>query len=330
MKNLNFYLIINLLICLVIFQSCKKKTDPIPAPPPPKAKQSDQAGTAEVDEAMDNVNDLINNKIGGGSNYRMAAYNLPCGVISIDSTTNNTSSQKIYKVNYGGTTPCGYKYKSGQITFELQNGTAFNQAGAIFVIKYIDYTVEVKATGSVIKLNGSSTVTNQSGGYIWQSITASDTIIHKIRGSVNVTFSDNTVRPRNYFQLRTWLSTSPPMDWSGLSLSISGDTIVGSSNLIETGKTYDGNYDYKTELLTKFIWKNCGTTWAGPYKLTNGEAKMNVTIPSISPTYIDIDAGYYWDLTAAGIPTKLNNCTSNAYKITTVIGTTTTSSYQLY
>ncbi|HXA02860.1 MAG TPA: hypothetical protein VNW99_12775 [Cytophagaceae bacterium] len=333
MKNFKLNLIGSLIIAMVFLQNCKKEPDPKPA----KANDNDQAGTTEVDGAMDDVNNFINNKIGGGSSYRMAAYNLPCGVVSIDSTTSNAGGHKIYKVNYGGSTPCGYKYKSGQVSFELRNQTAFNIAGASFLVTFTDYTVEVKATGSIIKLNGSMNVTNQSGGYIWQSVTAAATIIHKIRGSVNITFSDNTVRPRSYFQLRTWASTSAPNDWSGLSLTIAGDTTIGGASVIEIGKTkdagqgtYAGGYDYNTSTTNNFVWKNCGGTWAGPYKLTSGLARMNVTIPLISPTYIDMEGGYYWNYTVAGTPTKPNDCTSNSYKITTVLGTNTSISYQLY
>jgi hypothetical protein len=336
MKNIKLSVIVSFLMAVIILQACKKDPDPVVPPNNPKTNDSDQAGSAEVDEALENVNDVINNKIGGGSSYRVAAYNLPCGVISIDSSTTNSGSHKIYKVNYGGSTPCGYKYKSGQISFELQDQPTFNTAGATFKVTFTDYTVEVKATGSIIKLNGSISVTNTSGGYIWEAITSSAVITHKIRGSVNVTFSDGVVRPRSFYQVRTW---DAPTGWSDLSLTIAGDTTVGSTTgVIEIGKTkaagagpYASGYDYNTSLTNNFVWENCGTTWAGPYKLTSGLARMNVTIPFVIPTYIDVESGYYWDYaTSNSTPTLVNDCTGNAYKITTVIGASTTSSYQLY
>jgi hypothetical protein len=175
-------------------------------------------------------------------------------------------------------------------------------------------------------------VTNRDGGYIWEAVTSSATIVHIIRGSVNITFSDGVIRPRSYYQLRTWDSSSLANDWTGLSLTIAGDTLT---NVIEIGKTKQGNYDYTTSTTNPFVWSNCplsGTaTWAGPYKLTSGLVRMNVTIPAITPTYIDVQGGYLWDYTNSGsTPTLVNDCTANAYKITTVIGTSTTSSYQLY
>src|SRR5205809_4725916 len=110
MKKLNFRLIFTLVLCLGILAGCKKNDeDP---DPDPEVKQNDQQASAELDASLDNINGMISNKIGGGSNHRVAAYNLPCGVISVDSST-IVGGHKIYKFNYGHSSPCGYKYKSG-------------------------------------------------------------------------------------------------------------------------------------------------------------------------------------------------------------------------
>jgi hypothetical protein len=288
-------------------------------------KQNDQAPNAEFDEAMDHVNDMINNNIGGGSNYRMSAYNLPCGVVSVDSSTNNANSKKIYKMQYGDQTLCGYKYKSGQISFELENGIAFNNAGAVIKVTFTDYRVQVLATGNIIKLNGTVQVTNVGGGYIWQAITVPQTITHRIRGTINITYANDQVRERKYYQLRTWNSDAT---WAGLTLTIAGDTLT---NVSEIGKTYEGDYPFQTEILTDLVWGNCGTTWAGPYKLLTGQARLNVEIPFVSPAYIEVEAGYNWDYSnSSSTPALVNNCESNAYKITTVILSSTTTAYQLY
>lgn len=313
----------------VFFTGCKKDNEN-PAPKTQTPKQNDQAASAEKDEALNDVNDIINNKIGGGSNMRVSAYNLPCGVVSVDSST-TAGGYKVYKLNYGNQTPCGYKYKSGQISFSLQNATSFGATGAVFAVTFTDYTVEVKANGSIIKLNGSIYVTNVTGGYTWQAVTNSQTITHRIRGTLNITYANNEVRQRKFYELRTYDNTSTPSDWAGLRLTIAGDTTINATQVSETGKTLEGNYDFKTEVLNDFVWSNCGTSWTGPYLLKNGNARLNVTIPLISPTYIQVEAGYHWEYSTSGAtPTLVNDCSSNAYKITTVIGTSTNITYQLY
>lgn len=324
MKKLIFALPLSMLI---IFTSCKKdKTDEVDSK---AVKQSDASGSAEVDEGIDQVNDMINNKIGGGSNVRVAAYNLPCGVVSVDSSTTD-NGKKVYKLNYGNMTKCGYKYKSGEISFVLKNGNAFSEAGAIFQTTFTNYKVEVLATGSVVTLNGTLQVTNVNGGFVWQVITNSSTVVtHKLRGSINITYANGEIRNRKYFQLRTFKNTSS--GWAGFALEIDGDSLVASDNISETGQTYDGNYDFFTAISQPFTWSNCGTTWAGPYLLKDGNARMNVTVPNITPTYIDVDAGFDWDYAnGATSATEVNNCDANAYRITTVIGTKTVTSYQLY
>ena len=330
MKKLRLRFIGTCLLATAIFSGCDKKE--VEPKKMTNSKTSDQAASSEVDEALDHVNDVINNRVGGGSYQRVAAYNLPCGVVSIDSSTNNGGGHKIYAMHYGNQTPCGYKYKSGDISFSLQNAATFDVAGAEFLVTFANYTVEVRATGSIVVLNGTITTTNVSGGYIWQAVTSAASITHKIRGTLAVTYSDGTIRSRSYFQQRVWDNTIGANSWPGLRLTVSGDTTINAvSGISETGKTYDGNYSYTTQIQTPFVWSNCGSTYAGPYLLKTAHARMDVTIPGVTPAYFDVEGGYDWDYTnATSTPTLTNNCTTNAYKITIVVGSATQVSYQLY
>lgn len=315
-------MIVASLIGSIVITGCKKKETE------PAVKQNDQTGSAAMDGSMDDVNDYISNNIGGGSNKaaRVAAYNLPCGIIRVDST--GTGSKKAYSLHYGNQTPCGYKRKSGDITFQLIKGNRFDSTGAVFAINYINYKVEALANGDVVTLNGTLYVTNLNGGFIWQTVVQSKTIEHTIRGTLTITYGNNQMRERKYYQHRTWASSN---GWAGLTFSVSGDTTIASIKISETGKTYEGNYDYQTQILTTFFWSNCGTTYAGPYVLKTGLAKMNVSVPNISPAYFQIEAGYYEDPNNSGAtPLAASDCSSNAYKITTQIGTTTTTQFQLY
>jgi hypothetical protein len=330
MKKINIAFIGIIFVAVAMLTACKKDKEKDPTTTT-KTKPSDQQGSTEADAAIDDVNDFINNKIGGGSNHKSSTYNLPCGVVYIDSSTNNSNGHKIYKMNYGSQTPCGYKKKSGTISFALLNSSAFNTVGSTYKLTYTNYVVESLVDGSTVMINGYLTVKNVNGGYIWEAVTMSSTITYQLRGIFTVTYTDGTSRERRYFQLRTYSSTSAPNDWSGLNLSCDGDTIINSANIYEMGFTYDGDYSYRTEIITPFLWSNCGSTYAGPYVLKTAHAKMNVIIPFISPTYVDIQGGYYWDYSnSASTPVLVEDCSTNAYKITTVIGTSSVSQYQLY
>ncbi len=330
MKKTNLFTIGIIFSVLMAFTGCKKDKDPITVATA-TTKPNDQQGSSAADGAFDDANDFINNKIGGGSGHRTSAYNLPCGVVSLDSSTTNTSGRTIYKMQYGSQTPCGYKKKSGYTTFELISGTAFHLAGSVYKLSFIDHVIESNATGEIVTINGYLTVENVNGGFIWESVTKADTIVYKTRGTFSVKHSDGTVREKKYFKRHTY--TSPTANWSGLSLSIGGDTLIGAAKVFEMGKTYEGDYNYQTDIITNFTWSNCATTntYAGPYVLKSAHARMNITIPAVTPTYIDIEGGYKWDYSnATATPSLVNDCTSNAYKITTVIAAASTVKYQLY
>ncbi|HSZ25570.1 MAG TPA: hypothetical protein VK766_07635 [Cytophagaceae bacterium] len=333
MKKITTTVLVFITVISGILIGCQKKDSTTPATTTTQtAKPNDQQGSTEADGAISDVNDFINNKVGGGSTMRINAYALPCGVVSIDSSTTNSYGKKVYTMQYGNQTPCGYKKKSGQVAFALSNGTGFNTVGAVFTITFTNYMVQSEADGSTVTLNGSIVITNTTGYYIWEAVTSSKTIIHKLRGSFNVTYSDNTIRSRSYYQKRTWTSSN---SWAGLTLKVAGDTLISSvsaaDSISEIGKTYAGNYDYQTMIINDFTWSNCGTTYTGPYVLKSAKARLNVTIPNFSPTYVDVEGGYYWNYSSGSTtPTLVGDCTTNAYMITTVIGTTTTTVYQLY
>jgi hypothetical protein len=324
MKKIKITLFTLGLASLFMLGSCNKKNTVAPSSP---AKQNDQAGSAEADGAIQDVNDMINNQMGGGSTMKVAAYNLPCGVVTFDSTK-NANNKYTYNLKYGSQTPCGFKYKSGQVSFTLTNGTTFKDVGAVFTITFTNYKVTSNLDKSTITLNGTLNVTNVNGGYIYQAATSGATIIHKLRGTFNITYSNNATRSRTYAQKRTWTSSN---GWAGLSLTVAGDSLINANTVSETGYTYEGNYYFQTEISTDFNWSNCGSTWAGPYVLKAGHAKLNVAVPNISNTYIDVEAGYYWNLSnLSSTPTLVNDCTSNAYKVNTVIGSINTTVYQPY
>jgi hypothetical protein len=322
MKYLNF-LIFSAFIGFT-FTACKKDKETEPKQIP--TNQTDQEGASAIDDAIEDISDIISNKIGGGasqSSGRVTAYNLPCGIIKLDS--NNTNGETRYTVQYGQNSPCGSKKKSGSIAFYLTNGNTFAQANAVYSIVFTNYKVEWVATEKEVTVNGTLTVSNINGHYIWEAVVFNKTIKHKVRGKLLITFENGEVRERNHFQLRTWASNN---GWQGLSFSIEGDTL---NNISETGYTIDGNHYYQTQIIDALTWSNCGNSFTGPYVLKTGHAKMNVDYPNISDAFIDVEAGYYINtkkLTTT--PSKVNDCNANTYKIVIKFATFESTQYQLY
>lgn len=333
MKRFAYHLLI-FCFCLtsLSYYGCKKKEKEEPMEEKTQAKQSDQSGSAAADGAIDDVNSYINNNLGGGSskrldndaNARLEAYDLPCGVVSVDTSTKDVNGKTIYKMKYGNQTPCGYKKKSGDVSFQLTSGTKFSDKGAQFKLTFSNYTVEILANNDIVVLNGSFTITNITGGYVWQAVTDSATIQHRVKGAFTVKYANGETRNRYYYQLRTWSSSN---GWAGLTFKVAGD----SSSVSETGSTLDGNYPFQTVISEDYTWRNTSTSWVGPYVLQVGRARMNVTMPGLSPTFFDVEAGYYYNYSdPTSTPIKVGDRNSNAYKIVIVLGTATSTQYQLY
>ncbi len=133
------------------------------------------------------------------------------------------------------------------------------------------------------------------------------------------------MRERKYFQSRIWSSND---GWAGLKLTVSGDTLINGVNVSEIGRTLDDDRYFETQILTDYAWSNCGTSFVGPFVLKTGKARMNVTVPNISPAYFEVEAGYLVKLRSTA--TQVNDCTTNAYKISIQIGTNSSTEYQLY
>jgi hypothetical protein len=309
---------------LFAMTACNKAND-TSTTPTTTATQSEQSGSDAADKGVDDVNDFVSNQIGGGANHRQAKYDLPCGVVSVDSTV-GAGGVKTYSIKYGKNSACGYRYKSGTIVFHRVSGATFAAVGAVNSITFVNYAVQSNATNDIVTLNGTVYTTNVTGGYIWETVYNNATRIHKIRGNFTTTYGNGVTRTRSYYQQRTWSSSN---GWAGLNVKVAGDTLIGSMHVSEIGKTYDGNHDYKTEISEDFVWGNCGTTYAGSFLLKDGTARLNADIPNVNPAYFQIEAGYYYS-NAQTAPTRTRNCSANAYKITTQIGTTNKTEYQQY
>ena len=164
--SFNFYVLLGIFLVNSLV-ACQKKKEVEPTieetPVVASTKQSDQSGSSAADAVLEDVNDYINNKLNPEVSARMEAYNLPCGVVSVD-TTKNSAGNKVYEMKYGNKTPCGYKKKSGTVTFELLKGKTFVDTGAEYKIIYKDYVVEVLANNDIIKINGFIINTNVSVG----------------------------------------------------------------------------------------------------------------------------------------------------------------------
>ncbi|MCB0480615.1 MAG: hypothetical protein KDC83_04240 [Flavobacteriales bacterium] len=309
-----------LILTIALMFSCKKKEDENPTPtpavtvpnPPPSLMveqgANDESARSEYDKSIGDVMSAIES-YGFGSR---AGVILPCGIVSVDTTAGK------YKVNYGAN--CGRKKLSGTVTATIIPDSAkWKDAGTILRLDYSDYTVLFEVNNQTLVFNGSVFITNTNGGLIVHALTLKKTIVHTIRGELNIKFDNASTRKWKIYKKRTYSSSS------GTAADLTGMISADSGSIAEVGLNKLGQ-EFITTIPKTFVYKNCNTSgsWVGPYVLTEGE--LIYTTGKIS---LKAEAGYIYSSSDNKL-TAVNNCESLGYKLTWNINGTTQEQYQSY
>ena len=152
-------------------------------------------------DAESDITSVLSNNVG---DFKSTAW-LPCNA-TVDSLAKINDSVTIY-ITYNGLTCDGKRSRTGKIEIKKKVGTHWGEAGATVIYKYIDFTVTRVATGKSIKLNGTKTFENVSGGFRWQVGTTISSYIERISGSMQASFDNGTSRTWNVARKITYTGT---------------------------------------------------------------------------------------------------------------------------
>lgn len=257
MKTNNLIRLSAILIILLglIFTGCTKKPATQQTPGDSASLQQLSGDETNVennsDEAMNDANAVLSPQV-----LLKSSKGLPCNA-SIDSFPVHNDTITIH-VTYHGLT-CNYK-KSITGTLEIIKAvnTKWTDKGAIVYVKFIDYKVTRMETQKSMTFNGTKTFVNVSGGLIWQLGDKIQTLVHKVTGSIQVTFDDNSTKIWNISKSRTFTQvitgTIPH-----LLLTIDGlGSVDGLDNLVMWGINRN-NEKFYTQITQSVISKeSCG------------------------------------------------------------------------
>ena len=184
------------------------------------------------DEALNDVNALLSN-----GNLKSTDF-WPCHA-TIDSTSVVNDTITFY-ITYNGLS-CNEKWmRTGQVEVRKQVGTHWHDAGASVIVKCINFTMTKVSTGKSITLNGTKTFQNVTGGFLWQLGNGYTSVVHKIFGTVQATFDDNTTRTWNIARQRTFTGTP-----GQLIMTVDGFGTEGAyENLVAWGTNRQGETFY--------------------------------------------------------------------------------------
>lgn len=183
--------------------SCKKDKDTDPADPSSlqQLSRDEEFVEAATDETMNDVEMVMSQ--GDLKSTTM----LPCNA-TVDSVVVANDTMVIY-ITYNGNNCNNTRFRTGQVEIRKRVGTHWFMPGAAVIVKHINFAITRIATNKTIVLNGVKIHRNVTGGVIWQLGNGIESIVHRTRGHVTVTFEDSTFKTWNIARQRTYTGVPP-------------------------------------------------------------------------------------------------------------------------
>ena len=255
----------------LVFTSCKKET---------KSNANDSTNTKDangisnaVDATSDDATAMAGQVATMAGKTTSASWYMLCG-----STTVDTGTGSKITITYDGTTICNGVTRSGNVVVTLATGSAtWAQQGAIVNVAINNVKVTDVTSGNSFTLNGTHTITNETGGLAWQlwwNAAPGTVVKHRDKSSnMTVTFSDGTTGSWNVDRTRTW------------SLSNTGNVITFSvsteaTNNEDSWGTNRYGEQFNTNIATPISANNSNSLcWWRPF-----QGKYVYNVPSRSAT----------------------------------------------
>lgn len=245
-KTITYLPFIAMVILAITFTSCKKETtsDSNNLKNSTDANGVSNAVDANADDAsasVGQVSSLSGKTAGTGS----LGYWMLCGATVVD--TSASQNNKLVTVTYDGSSVCNGVTRSGTVTFTLTSGGLWSQQGAVITEVISNLKVTDVSSLNSFTLNGTHTITNETGGLAWElfwnpALVPGGIVKHRDRSSnMSVTFSDGTSGTWSVDRTRTWSA-------SGAVVTVSVST--EASNDEDTWGTNRYNQSFYTKIPT--------------------------------------------------------------------------------
>lgn len=173
---------------------------------------SDRTGAASDEATVRNeTDDIINQLVDsmsmvngyGGGRLGGSSSALGCGVTVTKAP--GTGPRKV-TYTFSSDSVCNGRVRSGSVSFVLSRGSKWSDVNAKMDVFFENLSISrrVGTNRTIYVLNGYHTLTNLRGGLI-RTMGLEDTITHKVRGAVRVSFSNGQTRTWNVFRRRRFL-----------------------------------------------------------------------------------------------------------------------------
>ncbi|TDX00319.1 hypothetical protein [Dinghuibacter silviterrae] len=105
----------------------------------------------------------------------------------------DTNGARTITITYNGANCAGNRTRTGQVIISIPNGVYWKDPAAAVTVRVVNLTITRIRDGKVIVINGTKTYTNVTGGLL-VDLPNTDSIVHTITGSMEITFGNGNVR----------------------------------------------------------------------------------------------------------------------------------------
>jgi hypothetical protein len=256
--QINFRLLpVLTLAVFTTFTACKKESKPSDPADELSVQADDQN---RVSDQIDAVSNDATNAIESSASYSGRMQNPPfslCdGSVAFDSVSN---PRKITITYNGGGCHSGYS-RTGTIVISMAANTHWKDQGAAVTVTYQNLKVTRSSDNKSITINGSHTITNVSGGLLY-NLSTQQSITHTISSStMSITFDDNTQHTWQVARRKVFTYDA------GIVLTVTGDHTDGTKDGIAEWGTNRFGHAFTTSISQPLVVRqDCA------FRITSGQ-----------------------------------------------------------
>jgi len=280
------------LTLLISFTSCKKDN---------VSKEEDgteltvhSEDQSRVSAEMDAVTNEVNAAIEADASFtgRSQQNIMICNATAVADTSSNP--WKI-TITYNGANCAGTHNRTGVVVVSKPAGVRWKDAGATLTVAYQNLKITRIADNKSITINGSHTLTNVSGGLLFQ-LPMLNQITHRIGSTgMSIKFDDNTTRTWQVARQRVFTYNN------GIVITVTGThSHNGMTGIAEWGTDRFGHTFYSSISQPLVVKQDCA------FRLTGGEIKHS---------RLGVNATVTFGLNAAGQPTACPGANPYYFKL---------------
>jgi hypothetical protein len=260
--QINFRLLpVLTLAVFTTFTACKKDSKPSTDSTTELATHADDQN--QVSNQMDIVASEASLAIESSATYSGArVQNPPFAVCDATLSLDSNSNPRKATITYSGTSCSGSYKRTGTVVVSMPANVQWKNAGATITVTYQNFKVTRLSDNKSVTINGSHTITNLSGGLLF-NLPMLQSITHIVSSSgMSITFDDGSQR--------TWqVATRREFTYNnGIVLTITGNNSDGNTEgIAEWGTNRFGHAFMSLITQPLVIRQDCA------FRLTAGEVK---------------------------------------------------------